>query len=107
MGEDVAAIIDGVSSVYPQSYSSLHDNDGNLSSAGLDSSPPCGDRLQQGFYFWLLAVCFNFYCTEVQSEEESIACVDSNCYLPYIILSQECIQCLITTGPNLDEVIQK
>lgn len=107
IGEDAHEIIRGVKSVYPYSFSDLHDDSATIPLNGRDTTPPCGNGLLQGLYFSLFMQCAEANCGHIQTADEAISCISSNCLLRYSTLSQECLLCLTSSGPRVSEVRKK
>ena len=51
--------------------------------------------------------CAEKNCDNAQSVEDVISCLVSNCLLSYIGLTQECMACIIISGPSAAEIKQK
>lgn len=107
IGEDVNEIVNELASTYPYSFSQLHDESGNLPLNGLDRRPACGYGILQFFAFSLFMACAEKNCDNAQSVEDVISCLVSNCLLSYIGLTQECMACIIISGPSAAEIKQK
>ena len=100
-------IVREVESVYPYSFSTLHDSSGSVPLNGRDRYPACGHGLFQSLYFLLFISCVEAHCDNITSVDEAIACIASRCILSYALLSQECLQCVYISGPRAKEVRQK
>ena len=107
IGEDVDKIIDGVAATYPYAFSQLHDSSGNLPLDGRDTRPACGNGFVQSFLFSIFMTCAENNCNNIQSIQDAIDCISSNCLVQYAVLPQECTTCVIITGPEIAEVRQK
>ena len=107
IGEDADEIVRGVESIYPYSFSDVHDESGHIPLNGRDMSPACGNGLFQGLYFSLFMRCAEMNCGDIQSAEEVISCISTYCLLQYAVLSQECLLCLSSSGPRANEIKEK
>ena len=74
---------------------------------GLDRTPACGRGFTQSIYFNQLIRCYERNCGDSMSIDEAGPCIASNCILQYASMPQECISCILTTGPDVNDIVER
>ena len=99
--DDIHEIVSlsAVGSIYPHSYSVVHDKDGQVSS-GYTSQPSCSIVPLYTFF-----TCYVGYCFGAGGEGESPSCIIANCSAEFTDLTEDCHACIGTSGVYISDIL--
>ena len=102
VAEDVHLIVEALESIYPYSYSVVHDKNGNVALNGFSLTPACSSATFAPF-----AACLQTNCNSATSQDALVACLLSNCILQFVDLSDECVACFRTSALDFTRFVMR